>query len=571
MTRPRLAVAAALAALLGLFVIFLGIQLADSRTQARNDVEQRFEDRAKASAALTESLFSSTSASSAAQNAGRFGDAQVSEQVLAQQSKQSNNLFLMVLDKDGKVIGAAPGTPKAAEGLVESKPAWVRQALAGKPYSLSGVQGEGRKSVIGYAQPFPTRFGRRVLVSGLSGALISDFLGGALKEVPNVKGGRGYVIDDQGKVVASPDGNVVPGENVNEPGLLPALADGTAGPFGDDNFFASDPVQGSPWKVVLTAPQANLYAPVTGSREWVPWILLAAFALAAALALVLLFRMLRNAGHLAEAHEDLAVANTALERRADELSRSNEQLERFASIASHDLQEPLRKVQTFAERMELRESGNLSDNGRDYLKRMSDAASRMQDLIDDLLAFSRLATQASRTEEVHLDDVAEAVMADLSTVIEETDATVDVGELPTLEADPLRMRQLLQNLVSNGIKFRREGVSPVVKITGKVKGKVAEIEVSDNGIGFDPRYAGRIFRVFERLHGREEYPGTGIGLALCRRIAERQGGTITGDGRPGEGATFTVTLPLEPAEDLPLSAPTSTSNGAAEEKPLAPV
>ena len=150
--------------------------------------------------------------------------------------------------------------------------------------------------------------------------------------------------------------------------------------------------------------------------EWVPWILLAAFALAAVLALLLLFRMLRNAAHLAEAHEDLAVANTTLERRAEELSRSNEQLERFASIASHDLQEPLRKVQTFAERMELRESENLSDNGRDYLKRMSDAASRMQDLIDDLLAFSRLATQASRTEKVDLGSGGRGRRGRLSTV-----------------------------------------------------------------------------------------------------------------------------------------------------------
>jgi light-regulated signal transduction histidine kinase (bacteriophytochrome) len=177
------------------------------------------------------------------------------------------------------------------------------------------------------------------------------------------------------------------------------------------------------------------------------------------------------------------------------------------------------------------------------------AAQRMQHLIDDLLAFSRITAQTRRIETVELTDVAKDVVADLETVIHETGATVLVGDLPTLSADPLRMRQLLQNLVSNGLKFRREGVPAVVRIDGSVRGDVAEIVVSGNGIGFEPRYAGRIFRVFERLHGRDEYPGTGIGLPLCRRIAESHGGAISAVSTPGEGSTFTVTLPLRPADD----------------------
>ena len=189
-------------------------------------------------------------------------------------------------------------------------------------------------------------------------------------------------------------------------------------------------------------------------------------------------------------------------------------------------------MRTFAERLERQEREHVSDSGRDYIDRMTAAAQRMQDLIDDLLAFSRITTQTRRIETVELTEVAHDVVADLETVIHETGATVEIGELPTLAADPLRMRQLLQNLVSNGIKFRREDVPAVVRIDGRVQGEAVEITVSDNGIGFDPRYAGRIFRVFERLHGRDAYPGTGIGLALCRRIAESHGGAISAREHP---------------------------------------
>jgi light-regulated signal transduction histidine kinase (bacteriophytochrome) len=182
---------------------------------------------------------------------------------------------------------------------------------------------------------------------------------------------------------------------------------------------------------------------------------------------------------------------------------------------------------------------------------MRSAGERMQKLIQDLLTFSRVSTKAQPFVAVNLDEVAREVMSDLEVSIEQAGATVMITELPMLQADPLQMRQLVQNLVGNALKFRKPGVAPVIKLYGrhtKSAGRredVWEISVEDNGIGFDEKYLDRIFTVFQRLHGRAEYEGSGVGLAVCRKIAERHNGTITARSTPGEGATFTVTLPLK--------------------------
>ena len=191
---------------------------------------------------------------------------------------------------------------------------------------------------------------------------------------------------------------------------------------------------------------------------------------------------------------------------------------------------------------------------------MRNAAARMQTLIEDLLMFSRVTTHALPFVPVDLDQLTREVLGDLDAVTEELGARVDVDQLPVVDADPPQMRQLLQNLISNALKFHPEGVPPVVRIHGELvpgrprspgDGDVPDrcaISVTDNGIGFDEKYSERIFRVFERLHGRGVYKGTGIGLALCRKIAERHGGEITARSTPGQGATFTVTLPVRQAD-----------------------
>jgi PAS domain S-box-containing protein len=229
------------------------------------------------------------------------------------------------------------------------------------------------------------------------------------------------------------------------------------------------------------------------------------------------------------------------------LQQSNRELEDFAYVASHDLQEPLRKIQAFGDRLKIRYAEALTGEGIDYLQRMQSAAGRMQALINDLLLFSRITTKAQPFAPVDLGAIAREVVHDLEVRIHQTGGDVVIGDLPAIDGDALQMRQLLQNLVGNGLKFHKPDTPPRVEVSGRTINGNANIEVSDNGIGFDEKYAERIFTMFERLHGRAAYEGTGIGLAICRKIAQRHGGDIRARSTPGAGATFVVTLPVRHA------------------------
>ena len=251
-------------------------------------------------------------------------------------------------------------------------------------------------------------------------------------------------------------------------------------------------------------------------------------------------------------------AEENLRALATRLEQSNRELQSFASVAAHDLQEPLRKILMFGDRLQAKCHQALTDQGRDYMDRMLNAAARMQTLIDNLLAFSRVTIQPQPFVPVDLNAVAREVLSDLEGRIVQEGGRVKIGKLPTIEADRTQMRQLLQNLISNALKFHRKEEAPVVRIRAQSPGggarrraghspgnELCQIIVEDNGIGFDQKYADRIFGIFQRLHGRQEFQGTGIGLALCRRIAERHGGSITAQSKPGQGTTFTVRLPIK--------------------------
>ena len=251
-----------------------------------------------------------------------------------------------------------------------------------------------------------------------------------------------------------------------------------------------------------------------------------------------------------------------LRRFAAQLEQSNAELQNFASVASHDLQEPLRKIQAFSGRLRTKCGAALGAQGLDYLARMEGAAQRMQVLIQDLLKLSRVTSRALPFETCALGEIVLGVVSDLEVAIEQKNARVEVGVLPAIKGDPVQMRQLFQNLISNALKFQRPGETPLVSVTAKIftpperlipgappGEEVCEIRVRDNGIGFEAHFAEQIFVVFQRLHTRTEYEGTGIGLAVCRKITDRHGGTIVAKSAEGEGATFTVTLPLKQPSD----------------------
>lgn len=232
------------------------------------------------------------------------------------------------------------------------------------------------------------------------------------------------------------------------------------------------------------------------------------------------------------------------EQRA-ELQRSNAALDEFASVASHDLQEPVRKILSFGERLSASLGRSVDGDARQHLDRMLAAAARMRTLINDLLLYSQVATSVQPFVSTDLARIARDVLADLETAIADGGGRVEVGDLPVIDADPLQMRQLLQNLVGNAIKYRRKDEAPVVHVTcSRPTSRHCAITVTDNGIGFNDKYADQIFKMFERLHGRAEYEGSGIGLAICRKIVERHGGTIAAKSTVGHGATFTITLPV---------------------------
>ncbi len=245
----------------------------------------------------------------------------------------------------------------------------------------------------------------------------------------------------------------------------------------------------------------------------------------------------------------------ALREYMAQLERSNQDLEDFAFIASHDLQEPLRKVNAFSTLLLKNYGDLLQREGCDYIKRMQDAAVRMKSMLEDLLEYSRISTRAQPFIDMDLNRIVREVLADLEVSVEQNQAKITLEPLPVIQGDAPQMRQLFQNLLSNALKFHRPGIAPQIRVYAQEavpfnldpKGQsqpMVQLCVQDNGIGFNEQHIERIFQPFQRLKGRSEYEGSGIGLAICRKIAERHGGYITARSEPEQGSTFIVGLPL---------------------------
>ena len=267
----------------------------------------------------------------------------------------------------------------------------------------------------------------------------------------------------------------------------------------------------------------------------------------------------------AEKLEDIVDERTKdLTLYAEKLAYSNRELEEFAFVASHDLQEPLRKIRAFSDRVKTLYSSQLDEKGADYLNRMNNAAVRMSVLIQDLLSFSRITTQGGTFTDVDLNELVGVVIDDLEVAIETSQAVIHCDKLPIIQADSRQISQLILNVLSNALKFRREAITPIIQITStqiSVKENDSttpyyEVRIKDNGIGFDQSYADKIFMPFQRLHARETYEGTGIGLAIVRRIIERHNGTVTVVTEEGIGSEFIFRIPVENDQiDNSLAAP----------------
>lgn len=239
----------------------------------------------------------------------------------------------------------------------------------------------------------------------------------------------------------------------------------------------------------------------------------------------------------------VAERTAAAEQRARELKRSNDDLAQFAYVASHDLQEPLRVVASYLQLLERKSGGQLDPDGKRYLERAIRGSRRMHTLIQDLLAYSRVGTQGGAFRSVRVEEPLREALANLQVAVEESGATVEHGPLPEVTADATQLTLLFQNLLGNALKFRGEA-PPVVRVEATLRHGEWQFSVRDNGIGIPPEFHERVFRVFQRLHTREEYPGNGIGLSICRRIVERHGGRIWVEAAEKEGTVFHFTLPV---------------------------
>jgi signal transduction histidine kinase len=556
-----------------LVLVILGVCLfvvLDSQAKSRREAETRFSGEATISAELTASIFSSSAAAAQQAAAKAFGARTVDQHALDAFAHRSRSGYALILDRDGKLLAASAGTPAAVRHRATASTVHIREALAGRSTISDVLPARNGRNVIEWAMPFETRFGRRVQVQALDAQLISQFLSGYLGRTEAA--GEAYVLDRQNHVLGASGKAAKVGHQPATPGLLEALATRRAGSYheGDaERYFAAAPVAGTTWRVVLNEPTAQLYPALVGSRRWLLFAMLGAFGLAGAFGLVFLRRALVSGTKLAHANRELTEVNTTLEKRvADrtvaveersrELARSNAELEQFASVTSHDLQEPLRKIRMFGDRLQAKLGEELAEEPAKDLERMQNAAERMQLLITDLLNFSRVTSKGAEFEQVDLGQVADEVLSDLEARVLELNARVEVGDLPTVEADRTQMRQLIQNLVSNALKFHRDDEPPVIQIRGDLvagqsprfagEGAVGDrfvMTVEDNGIGFDEKYADRVFVAFQRLHTRSSYDGTGIGLSIARKIVWRHGGDISVTSAPGEGSTFTVTLPVD--------------------------
>lgn len=474
---------------------------------------------------------------------------------------------ILLADLNGVLAGEKERVAELYKSDVGFRPWYETLAREGRPYisDIYQTNGTSPRRVVAVAVPI------RPSAKELSGVLILEVRVETLfkwaYEIDVGPSGFLYFVDRQGRVAAHP--RYPQPDELPDFSAVPEVRKVLHGEAGVGVFLnpvehekqvvAYEPVPGFGWGAVAGQPAKEAFA----VRDRLTRLILLIYGFILILGVSLTAFILyafdvrrRSETALRKAHDELEIkvrertreltsTQASLKEAVRKLKNSNEELEQFAFVASHDLQAPLHKIIMFGDLLE--ESAQTSDEKKhDYLDRMRSAAKRMQELIVKLLELARVTTQAQPFEPVPLEGVLREVLSDFEARILELGAGVDIqGEWPTVTADKVQMRQLFGNLVSNGLKYQKKGSSPRVVVRGRVAEDRVEIEVEDNGIGFDEAQRERIFEPFKRLHTSEEYEGSGIGLATCQKIALRHGGSITARSTLGKGSVFTVTLPLE--------------------------
>jgi signal transduction histidine kinase len=537
-TRPLTLVAIALAAVA---LVALAWFLAASQNDQRSNLRARYGDRTAIAASLIDSLFRLAFTSQSQQASQQWAAPHISRRQLDAAVKRQQLGWSMVVDANGKVLGRSSGAPAAPA------PEAVRGAER-NGFGVGAVR-PGKVPVVDSVVKFSTPTGVRYLVNGTPLKSYRTFLDGTLKPLPTLKRSRAFVVDQNGRTLGVALSRARRGQ-MPSPELLRAIAKRDSTSYtvnGEGIYGAATTIPHTPWRVIATGANADLYASVTGPSRWVPWAILLIGALTLVAVGFLLRRLLKTNAALEESRHDL-------EQRALELERSNADLEQFAYAASHDLSEPLRTVAGFSELLRQRYAGQLDPDADGYITFIGEGVKRMQQLIDDLLLYSRVGRAPLREETVDLEEVWRDVVAWLAPAIEERGAQVTHEPLPAVRGERGQIAQVLQNLLANAIKFTAPGTVPQIHVSARRSGGSVQVSVADNGIGIDGG-GDVIFKMFGRLHPVDSYPGTGIGLALAKRVVEAHGGRIWVEAALGGGSVFSFTLPAAVHARRPVEMP----------------